>query len=208
MCKHETSICRPRAVLNANDAVEIYKFKTHSFDADRAFTGHAPRVAEIFNVSPKTIRDIWNRRTWIPETRHLWVAGEMPALRKRRSISSISLEDKWSATTITRVSPTVGENMLTGDGHISAPQFWYSLPDKTVRIQSRSSADDEQKLPNVAEDCQREILKQENSTSLSEHSKLFEKFDADGLTNWRQKTSPGDDESTRNDPFHYDWPYW
>jgi hypothetical protein len=29
-------------------------------------------VANLFDVSPKTIRDIWNHRTWQKETRHLW----------------------------------------------------------------------------------------------------------------------------------------
>lgn len=38
-----------------------------------------------FGVSPKTVRDIWNRRSWAPETRHLWIPGELPAAPRRRT---------------------------------------------------------------------------------------------------------------------------
>jgi hypothetical protein len=33
-------------------------------------------LSKRFNVSPKTIRDIWNRATWVKATRHAWTVEE------------------------------------------------------------------------------------------------------------------------------------
>lgn len=33
-------------------------------------------VADAFRISPKTVRDIWNKRTWVKQTRHLWAPAE------------------------------------------------------------------------------------------------------------------------------------
>ena len=65
----------PRAVLSAQQAIEIYSQRPVSG------TGgwRTLIVAERFGVSPKTVRDIWNRRSWAPETRHLWAPGEFAA---------------------------------------------------------------------------------------------------------------------------------
>ena len=39
-------------------------------------------------MSPKTIRDIWNRRAWSSETRFLWGADDEPQLRPKSTKSS------------------------------------------------------------------------------------------------------------------------
>ena len=69
-------------VLTANDVVEIYRcklhlsipvtFKSSLFGIEARTRGQSSRVAKQFGVSPKTIRDIWNRRTWTQTTAHLW----------------------------------------------------------------------------------------------------------------------------------------
>ena len=69
-------------MLTEIDAVEIYKlkiamlkpstFKSCLQDAESRIKGQSVRVAALFGVSPKTIRDIWNRRTWAYATIHLW----------------------------------------------------------------------------------------------------------------------------------------
>lgn len=83
---------KPRALLGEIDAAEIYKYRREQpcrFAADPLLLGNAAKVAELFNVSPKTIRDIWNRRTWICETRHLWREEDQPTLRYKKSRSII-----------------------------------------------------------------------------------------------------------------------
>jgi hypothetical protein len=71
----------PRAILSEEQVVEIYQYqwtKPNRFNYDPLLTGRASAVAIKYNVSPKAIRDIWNRRTWKAETRHLWLADETP----------------------------------------------------------------------------------------------------------------------------------
>jgi hypothetical protein len=72
----------PRAVLNELQAIEIYQHrrtKSNSLGSE----GSTAFLAKKYNVSPKTIRDIWNRRTWIEHTRHLWTDDEKPHARKK-----------------------------------------------------------------------------------------------------------------------------
>ena len=64
---------RPRALLSVEQAIEIYKLRRcWKFDSNGRFVSGATIIAKNFNISPKTVRDIWNRRTWSYETRHLW----------------------------------------------------------------------------------------------------------------------------------------
>ena len=77
----------PRAVLTATQAIEIYSYrKTRSNGpkTDPLLTGRSAAVAKKFNVSPKAIRDIWNRRTWTQETQHVWTNDERPMIRPER----------------------------------------------------------------------------------------------------------------------------
>lgn len=73
---------RPRALLTEADAIQIYLCRPAK--SSRSYSGKAAtQLAEQFNVSPKAIRDIWNRRTWAPETRHLWNEGEFAMVRSK-----------------------------------------------------------------------------------------------------------------------------
>jgi hypothetical protein len=65
----------PRALLAAQQAIEIYTHRIPSF------RGKIAMQAKKYNVSPKTIRDILNRRTWTKETRHLWAQDEQASIR-------------------------------------------------------------------------------------------------------------------------------
>jgi hypothetical protein len=76
----------PRALLTEREAVEIYLCR-------KSGSGHkvsTSALAEKYNISPKAIRDIWNRRTWAPETRHLWTDDERPMIREKKSKTSFS----------------------------------------------------------------------------------------------------------------------
>jgi hypothetical protein len=75
----------PRALLNGQDAIDIYRHRRANLSTSAANSHgpckHTSALAFKYNVSPKTIRDIWNRRTWTKETKHLWTEDEMPMVR-------------------------------------------------------------------------------------------------------------------------------
>jgi hypothetical protein len=60
---------KPRAVLNRDQAVDIFKLKPPASDA--RIGKLCVEVAQKFRVSEKTVRDIWRGRTWHQETKHL-----------------------------------------------------------------------------------------------------------------------------------------
>ena len=75
-----TARFRPRAVLSKADAIEI--FLCRPLKASRSQNGQkVTQLATQFNISPKAVRDIWSRRTWAPETQHLWTEGEAAMVR-------------------------------------------------------------------------------------------------------------------------------
>ncbi len=77
---------RHRALLTEREAVEIYSMRQSC--SNLAATPAA--LSKHYNVSPKAIRDIWNRRTWGPETEHLWT-DERPTNQQIRARAYPSL---------------------------------------------------------------------------------------------------------------------
>jgi hypothetical protein len=76
----------PRNILTGEQAVEIYSRKrrrTEEYE-DLSFVKSATAVALEYRISPKAVRDIWNRRSWTRETRHLWSKGEVEFIRKTK----------------------------------------------------------------------------------------------------------------------------
>jgi hypothetical protein len=70
-----------RIVLTPQLAMEIYSHKLllqtprdfgSCFETARLLKGQSTHFAKKYNVSAKTIRDIWNRRTWTFATCSLW----------------------------------------------------------------------------------------------------------------------------------------
>ena len=72
-----------RIILNAETAYEIYKLKIQIMTNSLTFSsammsrsekirGKSKPIALKYHVSTKTIRDIWNRKTWVDATRILW----------------------------------------------------------------------------------------------------------------------------------------
>jgi hypothetical protein len=72
---------RSRVVLNSSLAIEIYR---HKIDLMKPMTfsgclessnarirGESTKLAKRYSVSAKTIRDIWNRKSWASATAHL-----------------------------------------------------------------------------------------------------------------------------------------
>ena len=65
-------------MLTTTQAVEIYRMKLKWASQHgvcmlkHSMRGMSIPVSKMFGVSPRAIRDIWNRRTWEHETADLW----------------------------------------------------------------------------------------------------------------------------------------
>ncbi len=70
-------------MLNSDMALEIYKCKAPYKNSlsnasscqinEPGKRGESLPISRKFGVSPKTIRDIWSRRTWVHATNLLWL---------------------------------------------------------------------------------------------------------------------------------------
>jgi hypothetical protein len=75
---------RKRAVLSDHQAIAIFDLRVPFYDSAsdtriRAFTSRSVVVSRMFGVSPKAVRDIWNKRTWRHCTQPMWTeADPMP----------------------------------------------------------------------------------------------------------------------------------
>ncbi len=77
-------------VLTSPQVIEIYKHKLRllrpsTFESclqssTSRIKGQSVPVASLFGVSPKTVRDIWNRRTWAYATNFLWAEEECTSI--------------------------------------------------------------------------------------------------------------------------------
>ena len=70
-----------RSSLSEEEAVEIYLRKLAFLSTTSTETRQAKRMrrkseyavlADKYRVSPRTIMDVWNRKTWVQATSHLW----------------------------------------------------------------------------------------------------------------------------------------
>ena len=69
---------KSKSVLSQETAIEIFLERDVTC-LDRIARCH--EVALKYGVSPKTIRDIWNGRTWSRATQTLWTAAEVQVFR-------------------------------------------------------------------------------------------------------------------------------
>ena len=86
--KSNRSWSGPRTLLTKEQAAEIYMIGRAFTDSglDPLCGGRSALMAKKYGVSPKTIRDIWNRRTWQNETRHLWAKHDQPMIRYKKPV--------------------------------------------------------------------------------------------------------------------------
>ena len=65
---------KSKIVLTPQLAVEIYlhKLALEGLDSSKMLKGRSVPVSKRYNVSAKTIRDIWNRKTWAFATEIVW----------------------------------------------------------------------------------------------------------------------------------------
>ena len=65
-------------MLTYDDVIKIYEFKLSwmlrpsSHTPSISIRGQSGPVGKLFGVSPRTVRDIWNRQTWSFVTKELW----------------------------------------------------------------------------------------------------------------------------------------
>ena len=87
-----------RIILTPQLALEIYSHKLllqtprdfgSCFEAARLLKGQSTHIGRKYNVSAKTIRDIWNRRTWTFATCSLW-RGEVSKSAASASYSQVA----------------------------------------------------------------------------------------------------------------------
>ena len=87
-----------RIILTSVQAVEIYKqrqIKSHTETSlCSKIRGQSVAIAEKYGVSPKAIRDIWNKRTWVDSTKHLYAQES-----ENGSTKSLVTEVSFSAFT-------------------------------------------------------------------------------------------------------------
>ncbi|EKX35000.1 hypothetical protein GUITHDRAFT_118839 [Guillardia theta CCMP2712] len=74
---------RPR-VLTADLAYKIYREKPPPLFDKLSLSRRSAEVALQYGTSPKTVRDVWSRRTWTRATTALWTAEELAQRPARR----------------------------------------------------------------------------------------------------------------------------
>ena len=86
-----------KVILTGEQAVEIYKKKMSvatEINVPLRKQSQSRLVAQNYGVSPKTVRDIWNRKTWVSATQHLLTAEEkssMPSLPSEVKIEYVQV---------------------------------------------------------------------------------------------------------------------
>jgi hypothetical protein len=73
---------KKRAVLTHHQAIAIFEMRGPFYEStdcsrDRAFTSRSVMVSRVFGISPKAVRDIWNKRTWRHCTQALWTEDDV-----------------------------------------------------------------------------------------------------------------------------------
>eukprot|EP00961_Rhodomonas_salina_P291821 3932356-Rhodomonas_salina.1 len=67
----------------------------------------AARIGAMHGVLPKTIRDIWNRKSWVKATRKLWTTEEaasfIPRRHRRNSNGRSDGRDKQQRASISKI---------------------------------------------------------------------------------------------------------
>ena len=88
-------------MLQEQQVVEIYMAKL-ALQAQRrddasdtnkiqGIKGHSIRVSSMYGVTPRTIRDIWNRQSWAYATRHLWHLEPQLGLENTNGIPAVKV---------------------------------------------------------------------------------------------------------------------
>jgi len=85
---------RFRATLTAEQAALIYTLRPQGEDHPQPnkIAGNSQLLAKEFGVSPKAVRDVWNRRTWVHATQEAELPERGLDSEKRRPVTDNNLE--------------------------------------------------------------------------------------------------------------------
>lgn len=196
---------RPRALLTQANAIEIFQKRKQNIEPQRFKT--ASELAVLFKVSPKTIRDIWNRRTWIRETNHLWCTGEKPQSRLKTIQSIRQNEISASKFYIDGVKLTTRNSQPAGPPSLDHEQ---PIPMQTCQFAAHNCL---HPICAASRLCLCKVFPPDSNQTLPCHKSPIPIFQT-------QPGEPGDASSAAAawmsagicnmevDPFRHDWPYW
>ena len=215
---------RPRAVLNEAKVIEIYKLR-QSIDRYRLQPSRSAALASYFNVSPKAIRDIWNRRTWANETRHLWTEDERPTPRSnKKAVFPQCQHASCTKGQFTDLSLNVDKNCQAQPSTLSSPAIFHEFYNAR---QSMYTPQDSAVPPSNYHENFRQLVIPQPSTTFGHPTQpspnpgpnldyaqylCFAPVPSKLSVTVEPQLTPHEemasDAASFNDPFHDDWLHW
>jgi hypothetical protein len=217
---------RPRAVLSLAQVIEIYQYRKSPHRERQCcdpLLGRSVAVAKKFNVSPKTIRDIWNRRSWAQETRHLWTNDERRMIRFRKTQSTrplliqqgIPLHNSTGCSSpplkhAESDSPKFSADVLPHTAHTveTKDDANCRLAPITIKLETPPPPTPELPPTTKTNDAASAVAAKANAAAaaaaIGDGSAAISAA-AGGLPAFPPPTACA---PAWNDPFHFDWPYW
>ena len=107
-----------KIILTAEQAVEIYRKRTIGPNSHATSSCRSNEVAEQYGVNSKTIRDIWNRATWVKATRTAWTAEEEADYVQSQSQSATSRTSGGNSTSPDLDATRSSESEVCACAHI------------------------------------------------------------------------------------------
>mmetsp|Transcript_87009 Transcript_87009/g.232015 ORF Transcript_87009/g.232015 Transcript_87009/m.232015 type:complete len:275 (-) Transcript_87009:533-1357(-) len=110
---------RPKRILTAQQAIEVFRLKDKH--GCKSVHSASVRVGNQFHVSSKTVRDIWNGRSWLDVTSDLWSGDERPlrnAVGRPRVVKGKGFKTDNSAVARAPVNeePTQRDSLVPDNG--------------------------------------------------------------------------------------------
>jgi hypothetical protein len=104
-----------REKLTVKEAVEIFAMRPREESKSLSKRGHSincTSIAHKYGVAPKTVRDIWNGRTWLHATKHLRASDEPVARRYAKEPDLICSKLPPTQTSFHGIDSMVAEDLL------------------------------------------------------------------------------------------------
>ena len=172
--------------------LEIYKLKISFIEShlsvSRAGTceqwmrGKNIPVARRYGVSPRAIRDIWNRKTWVFATQELWpLENHSYANRTERSVLEPAQVSFWNLCLFWNNS------ILTYGVQV---RLFYILPGRPKGSIDSKFANDSHRHMQPTSEVTEDDLNQRNGNP-------------ETFPQWLNQL-----QGDFRDPFHADWPFW
>lgn len=135
-----------RAKLTVATVLEIYRVRPPLGQSRVGYTHVTREIANHFSIVDRTVRDIWNRRSWRSTTRPLWTAEEilmekrLPEKSSSLSVSANEMLSSPSPTLRDATSSTASESTSYHDQEMDSS---CSLTSQTIVFDMPSIAKEE-----------------------------------------------------------------